>query len=132
MKQALYFGFIESHGHGLVGTDGWRTLQPDRVPAFPWRGWLIDTGLLKNGKVPDQPDGRVFWTCGGDPLWQAFVWWDRSGDSRGASNSGFYVQGFSHLEREAAFAFACAAFPQIVARQRRPLVLQSDAVATDS
>lgn len=57
-------------------------------------------------------------------LWHAFIWWDRSDDQRGASNSGFYVRGFPYEEREPAFDFACAAWPKVVARQRHPLVLQ--------
>jgi hypothetical protein len=73
--------------------------------------------------VPDDPDGRVYWTCGGHPLWFAFFWWDRSGDARGASNSGFYVQGFAFEELQAAFAFACAKWQGVVERQKFPLVL---------
>ncbi len=84
----------------------------------------MDTGLLKNGEHDDIYDGRVFWTCGGLSFWYAFFWWDRSGDSRGNSNSGFYVRGFGWPEAPAAFAYACEQFPGIVARQRLPLILQ--------
>jgi len=82
--------------------------------------------------VPDDPDGRVHWACGGKPLWFAFFWWDRSGDRRGNSNSGFYVLGFEPDElnfesaNEAArlaFAFACEQWPDVVQRQNFPLVL---------
>jgi hypothetical protein len=66
----------------------------------------------------------VHWTCGGDPLWFAFVWWDRSGDSRPGSNSGFYVRGFAPPEARQAFEFACRAWPAVVARQEHALVLQ--------
>ncbi len=127
---AFYFGSL-GDGHYLYDTRGegffdrdrrLREAWPDDVPL--WSSALMDTGLLKNGQHPDNPDGRVFWTCGkGD--WLAFFWWDRSGDRRGNSNSGFYVHGFDWERRAEAFAFACAAFPVVVTRQRHPLVLQS-------
>jgi hypothetical protein len=132
-KLALYFGY-GSGGHFLRFPDGWRTtLCPEReVPGFPWTIGLLDTGLLKNREVSDQPDGRVHWCCGGKPLWFAFVWWDRSGDKRGASSSGFYVRGFEPAEitrafveaaAPLAFAYACEQWPKIVARQLYPLTL---------
>jgi hypothetical protein len=129
-RLALYFGY-GSGGHFLrshVGRES--TLSPERDhPGFPWRVELLDTGLLKNGKVPDSPDGRVFWTGGGRPeFWFAFYWWDRSGDKRAGSNSGFYVRGFEPKREQApeAFAFACAEWPEIVARQKFPLRLILD------
>lgn len=122
-KIALYFGY-GSGGHFLRGGRQ-SSLDPARDhPGFPWTINLLDTGLLKNGKIPDEPDGRVFSTAGGKPdLWIAFYWWDRSGDKRGASNSGFYVRGFEWADRAAAFAFAKEAWPAVVARQKFPLVL---------
>lgn len=96
--------------------------------GFPWKYGHLDTGLLKNGKIPDSPDGRVFWTCGGSSnLWFAFYWWDRSGDSRPGSNSGFYVRGFELDKKnvQAAFDYACSIFPLIVERQHFPLILQN-------
>lgn len=126
MRLALYFGYGDG-GHFLRGLPGGRsTIDPQHdIPGFPWTAPLLDTGLLKNGRVDDAPDGRVWWTCGGvRVLWQAFYWWDRSGDSRPASNSGFYVRGFELADRADAFAFACATWPAVVARQQHPLVLQ--------
>ncbi len=123
-KLALYFGYGDG-GHFLRNGPWRSTLNPERdYPGFPWTIDLLDTGLLKNRGVLDRPDGRVHWTCGGTPLWIAFFWWDRSGDSRPGSDSGFYVQGFSHLEAEKAFAYACEQWPDVVARQKYPLVLQ--------
>jgi hypothetical protein len=88
---------------------------------------MLDGGLLRNRKVPDCPDGKVYWTCGGGPLWIAFTWWDRSGDERGASNSGFYVQGFDpRVSLQAAFDYACAQWPDVTGRQLFPLVLSSE------
>lgn len=119
---ALYFGY-GSGGHFLRGGQR-NTIDPQKdVPGFPWSIDLLDTGLLQNRKVPDDPDGRVHWTGGGRSFWFAFFWWDRSGDKRGASNSGFYVQGFRHTESRAAFAYACQQWPDVVARQLHPLVL---------
>lgn len=88
----------------------------------------MDTGLLKNRKAPDEPDGRVHWTCGGaTEFWFAFVWWDRSVDKRSQSNSGFYVRFGSPAEARSnlhtAFEFACQAWPAVVSRQQFPLVL---------
>lgn len=123
-RLVLYFGHRERGGHYLQRADGWRTLEPEDVPGFPWTIGLLNTGLLKNGKHPDQINGKVFWTVAGRPsLWFAFFWWDRSGDSRPNSNSGFYVRGFTFEERQAAFDYACAQFPEVVKRQRVPLVL---------
>lgn len=129
MRLALYFGYSRAPGgHWLRGLPGPHSdsLDPQRdIPGFPWGPGLMDGGLLVNGKVQDLPDGRVWWTCGGvRVLWHAFCWWDRSGDSRPASNSGFYVRGFEIDDREAAFAYACAAWDAVVARQAHPLVLQ--------
>lgn len=123
-KQAVYFGYKNGGGHFLQVPDRYGYPDPKDIPTFPWSIGLLDGGLLQNGKVPDMPDGRVFSTCGGTPLWIAFFWWDRSGDKRGASNSGFYVQGFELNDKQAAFDYACSIFPDVVARQKYPLVLQ--------
>lgn len=132
-KLALFFG-ADPMGHYLHHPNGktiWRASS--EMPGFPWSDALMDTGLLKNGEHRDTCDGRVFWTCGGTAFWYAFFWWDRSGDKRSGSNSGFYVRGFGWPETTAAFEYACAAFPRIVSRQQNPLVLQEprDQEATD-
>jgi hypothetical protein len=122
-RRVYYFGLLDDGGHFFHA--GFRqTLNACRlVPDFP-ASWdrLMDTGLLKNGRIPDQPDGRVFSIPAAGP-WTAFVWWDRSGDKRPGSNSGFYVHGFEWEQRAQAFAFACDAYPTVVARQNFPLVL---------
>lgn len=127
---SYYFGYVLNGGHVLQSPDGRSALYADRlIPGtlgFPG-AWdrLLDTGLLKNGKRPDVPDGRVYWTC--STRWFAFVWWDRSGDRRPNSNSGFYVYGFGIGQEREAFEFACAAWPSVVARQHHKLILQSGA-----
>jgi hypothetical protein len=126
-KLALYFGCLHGLGHYLHRPDGSKIWQAQRdLEGFPWSDGLMDTGLLRNGKHPDVPDGRVWWTAGGIAFWYAFFWWDRSVDTRGACNSGFYVRGFGWPEAQEAFDYACATFPKVVARQHHPLVLQID------
>jgi hypothetical protein len=123
-RLALFFG-ANPMGHYLHHPSGQKIWNNCDVPALPWNVGLMDGGLLKNGKRPDVYDGKVYWTVGGLSLWYAFFWWDRSGDTRRASNSGFYVRGFGWPETTAAFEYACSQFPRIVARQHHPLVLQA-------
>ena len=136
MKHALYFGYGNG-GHFLRESPvSWRQwLDPKQAdPTLPWTIGLMDTGLLKNRGVPDHPDGRVHWTCGGRTVfWFAFFWWDHSGDARPGSNSGFYVRGFepAAITRERvleaaveAFNYACGQWPAIIARQAFSLVLE--------
>lgn len=122
-KTALYFGRSASSGHYLRDRQRREYYEP-RALGMPWTIGNLDTGLLKNGKHIDVIDGRVFWTCGGDPLWFAFFWWDRSGDKRANSNSGFYVRGFEFKDVQAAFDYACSEYPIIVNRQTMTLQLQ--------
>lgn len=124
-RRAFYFGFGQG-GHHLWFPDHSYSFDPQKnIPGFPWTYNLLDTTLLRNGRHPDACDGRVWWTCGGKPtLWLAFYWWDRSGDSRPGSNSGFYVQGFDLSQRQEALEYAGTIFPEVIARQRFPLVLQ--------
>lgn len=125
-KMALYFGCWEQAGHYLHDVHGTNIWRKNKPADLPWGDELMDTGLLKNGKIPDVPDGRVYWTCGGDKaFWYAFYWWDRSVDTRGACNSGFYVRGFGWPDAQAAFDYACSQFLFVVKRQKHPLVLQS-------
>ena len=126
-KLALYFGCWERPGHFLHDTSGYH-VQAEKYQGLHWGEGLMDTGLLRNGKIPDQPNGKVYWTCGGkDAFWYAFYWWDRSVDTRGQCNSGFYVRGFGWPESEEAFQYACEQFPSVVRRQKFPLVLQARA-----
>lgn len=124
-KLALYFGCWDRPGHYLHGP-GSRSIYRQEIGELelPWTEGLMDGGLLKNGKRADAPDGRVWWTAGGLTFWYAFFWWDRSVDKRGACNSGLYVRGFGWPEIQGAFDYACGVYPQVVARQKHPLVLQ--------
>jgi hypothetical protein len=105
-KVALYFGCWRGAGHYLNNTGGSHMYGRNAPPDLPWDECLMDAGLLKNGKVRDIPDGRVFWTCGGTTaFWYAFYWWDRSVDTRPNCNSGFYVRGFGWPGAQAAFDY---------------------------
>lgn len=131
-KQALYFGRWDRPGHYLHRPGGHTVRKERDFPDLYWSDALMDTGLLDNGRHPDVHDGKVFWTCGGaKAFWYAFFWWDRSGDQRGNSNSGFYVRGFGWPEPQEAFDYACAKFPRVVLRQKHPLVLQDVPAARD-
>ncbi len=123
-KKALYFGCWKGLGHFLYDVNGLTVYRDDDGSYPPWGDGLMDSTLLKNRRVPDVPDGRVYWTAGGHEFWYAFVWWDRSVDTRGNCNSGLYVRGFGYPEAQEAFGYACAQFPHVVGRQQYPLVLQ--------
>lgn len=138
-KRALYFGCLGGLGHFLHDIRGRHVFEyrdsgevvyrsTDRatiVETLPWNIGHMDGGLLKNGKRRDVEDGKVFWTCGGArSFWYAFYWWDNSVDHRGASNSGIYVEGFGWPAPVEAFEYGCAQYPEVIARQRFPLVLQ--------
>src|SRR5882672_3364022 len=102
-KKALYFGCWRNAGHFLHDTSGHHIYDSERPSDLPWDEPIMDTGFLKNRGVRDLPTGQVYWTCGGSKaFWYAFYWWDRSVDSRGACNSGFYVRGFGWPETRAA------------------------------
>lgn len=137
-KRALYFGCRNKNEPGHYLQEGYKTMYDPPAEIAFWSN-VMDGTLLQNGRHPDVIDGRVWWTCGGQPdLWYAFFWWDRSGDSRSNSNSGFYVGGFAPevltpetatANAELAFRYACEAYPYVVSRQRFPLVLQQQSRA---
>ena len=137
-RLAIYFGYGDgghfARAHESVFAGHGKCLDPDKeLAGFPWTCRHLDGQLLGNRRVTDIPDGRVHWTSGGAlDHWHAFFWWDRSGDPRPASNSGFYVRGWPfttrdnlEAERREAFAYACEQWPDVVARQLYPLVLES-------
>lgn len=126
-RTSFYFGCWNRIGHFLHDINGNTFYSSDWSTGLPWGLPLVDGGLLKNGKIKDIPDGKVYWTCGGkDAFWYAFYWWDRSVDSRPNSNSGLYVKGFEHPSPQEAFDYACSQFPNVVQRQNFPLALQVD------
>ena len=127
--EALFFGCWSTTkgGHFLYRENGSTIYLNKLENNIPWNEALMDTGLLKNGKHKDIIDGKVYWTLGGlniNCLWHSFFWWDRSGDKRSNSNSGFYTYGFQHNHQAEAFKFACNKFPSIIGRQSVTLKLQ--------
>lgn len=123
-KEVFYFGY-KTRGHHLYHENAqMRIVDCLNVRGFPWDD-IIDAGLLEAWNVADRPDGRVHWIQDEKSLWYAFCWWDRSGDTRPNSNSGFYVKGFNKGERTPAFIHACSKFPEIVSRQKFNLKLQN-------
>lgn len=134
VKRALYFGCRGANEPGHYLQEGRNTIWDPPPEISFWHLGLMDGGLLNNGRHPDVEDGKVWWTCGcRHDLWFAFFWWDNSGDRRRASNSGFYVGGFApevltpesaRAGARLAFEYACSVYPEVIARQRHPLVLQ--------
>lgn len=125
VRIALYFGYLGAgRGHGLIDPMQ-RTWHPGKIPGFPWTEQMIDSGILTSRRIQDLPDGRVFTGIGGiNVLWRYFCWWDRSGDHRGSSNSGFYTRGFMASQVREAFEYACTQWPDVVGRQLHKLDLQ--------
>lgn len=123
MKEAFYFGKLSDRGHHLYDENKNKVNIIDKI-NLPWSIYHLDTGLLELSKIPEVLDGRVYWTKKGSPLWHAFFWWDRSGDLRSQSNSGFYVRGFYEYNQLSAFSYAMSKFPEITKRQFHTLKLQ--------
>lgn len=117
-RDCYYFGCLDQAGHFLRGTSSKINYYENDLP---WK--QIDGGLLASMDEPDEATGRVRAVLGkrGERWWWAFVWWDRSVDRRGGSNSGLYVSGFGPDDRDAAFAHACEKWPAVVGRQLYPL-----------
>lgn len=127
-RDCYYFGCIGQSGHYMFGAHGDWKEKDQAYCEMPWgdgRGAGVDGTLLNNAREPDQVTGRVVSTVGkrGERWWWVFAWWDRSVDSRPGSNSALFVSGFGPNNREAAFKFACEKWPQVVSRQKLPLVL---------
>lgn len=110
MDGVLFFGcWNDSAGHYLRFPDG-RHVREKNVQDFPCLLAALDSGLLP----PNQPqvEGRAtLCVLNG---WTLLAFWDRSGDSRGGSNSVFLVRGA--LDFDAACAMAREAFPAIWSR----------------
>lgn len=91
-------------GHYLFDQEGHHA-DERRVPGLPIRPTLLDGGLLFG--VPDVEGNAVLFHGRGCTL---LSFWDRSGDSRGASNSSFILPDL--LTFESAVEAAELAFPE--------------------
>lgn len=102
---AYYFGCWSPRekGHFLYDQHG-MARRSDSF-ALPVRAEFLDSSLLFG--VPDVPGNAVVFRGRG---WTLLSFWDRSGDSRPASNSTFILQG--NLSFEEAVEASKAAFPQ--------------------
>lgn len=115
MKQeAYYFGVRDGRGHRLYKRTE-ALLKYDIIGNFPWDDRQLDGGFLDQWRIDDNPDGRIHWIYEKD--WFVFCWYDRSGDRRPGSNSGFYVSGYQDNEQIKAFQFASVEFSDIIRRQ---------------
>lgn len=82
----------------------------------PW-GTALDGGLLAG--VPDQVTGRVVVTK--KDGWTSLAFWDRSGDSRGASNSAFMIA--EDVSAERLLGLSREQWPEIFGRPNFPTLL---------
>lgn len=111
----VYFFGCESRsniGHYLYVRpfrDDWKKMQ--EISAV--LGAHIDTGLLKKAGVPDRVGHGVYVQQGG---YSIVSWWDRGGDSRGASNSAFIVKG--DCSPQEVMRLGREAFPTITSRSK--------------
>lgn len=120
--RALYFGFANkgSGGHHLRDTSLYPIHHGKHPESCPWTENYMDGGLLTDNNIQDVWDGKVYHFARDG--WHAFVWWDRSGDERRNSNSGFYVSGVD--ETDIAFEFAEEEYPEIIERQKFDLRIE--------
>jgi hypothetical protein len=103
-----YFGKLNVPGHFLYAAGG-RSVSYEDAKALPFRYELLDGGLLPQC---DEIQGRQHLSIING--WTIVSMWDRSGDSRGRSNSSFLADGI--MTREELMTMARHTFPDIVAR----------------
>lgn len=127
MSNEVYFHGCLGSGHHMFPEPGKPSVNfLYQIKNFPWSGSDLDGGILEDAGVRDIPDGRVRWLYRRG--WFCFIWWDRSGDGRQGSNSGFYVNGFNENQYVAAYQYACSKFPKVVTRQQKTLILSNHAM----
>lgn len=80
---------------------------------------IID-GLLLEACGVEEAQGRGVWT----PLagYMVLAWWDRTGDTRGGSNSAILLRYAGEVSWQEFVDRAKSAFPEIFARQKVPIV----------
>lgn len=83
--KVLYFGVWESGGagHYLHDQGGYKSYRGEA--ELPFRETILDAGLLP--QKGDQVEGLIY--SNNINGWTILSFWDRSGDSRSASNSSF-------------------------------------------
>ncbi len=107
--EVLYFGCKDVAGHYLYSK-----FTPNmRYESTPW-GKHLDGGLLANN-FNTTPTGKV--SVSHKDGWTAIAFWDRSGDSRGGSNSVFLIA--SDVTGDQLLAMARVQWPEIFDRWGR-------------
>jgi hypothetical protein len=117
-KDIYYFGCWGEAGHYLF--------RPNRTSVYrkdhpgPWA--RIDGELAPHGpetRSKNQVQGEaVLWHRDG---WTALGWWDRSGDSRGNSNSNLIAEGL--FTAKEMISLGQEYFPEIMRRQPTPITV---------
>ncbi len=109
--QVYYFGVWNAGqtGHHLHTRSG-RFASRDTERALPFALHILDSNLLP--QEGDQVQGVVHRSVING--WTVLTFWDRSGDSRGNSNSAFVLEG-EHTA-DAGLAIAREMFPHIFGR----------------
>lgn len=112
--EVLFFGCYGSPGHGLNSP---RTGYL-RYDSTPW-GNKLDGGLLTDDYYKEAHKGvlgavKVHHKDG----WTAIAFWDRSGDSRGGSNTAFLVA--AHMTGEELFELARQQWAKVCTRPNFP------------
>ena len=114
MPDVLYFGCMGRAGHFLFDHDGQRPYG-----STPW-GYDLDGGLLDSSK-PEVEGVVQFHQKDG---WTAIAFWDRSVDSRYASNSAFLVA--ESVSAETLLAMARESWPAVFSRCKFRVALPED------
>lgn len=114
----IFFGCDSLPGHYNPGHYVKDRQDPRRsYYTQPFKGTNgLDGGLLEEAKIPDVADGRCIVVRRHG--WTVIAFWDRSGDSRGASNSAFMVS--CDAPAEEILAAAREQWPEIFARPNFP------------
>lgn len=93
-------------GHSLWKPgQGWSCKEPE---GFPCKASSLDGCFLPPGQ---QVEGKASLWSVDDGAWTILAFWDRSGDSRGNSNSAFVIR--DDLGLRAAIEIARESFPEI-------------------
>ena len=120
------------HLHDVQMRHAYRSPRFDYLAAIPNDFPVADERTLDGGYAPklaktgghlsDQPEGEA--ALHHVRGWTILAFWDRSGDSRGNSNSAFVIRG--ELDFDEAVAASRQAFPGIWARFTFAVTLRED------
>jgi len=109
--RAYYFGCYGPAGHVWHG-QGMRSLGLSGAEGTPWLAGDVDGGLAPRDGRDELPQGVA--ALHHRDGWTALSFWDRTGDSRGNSNSTFVLE--AELDFDQALALARELFPELFAR----------------